>query len=207
MSKKVRAHGIRMALAYDVEVRDKYGKLLSKRKGKNDPFVKNWILALQGFYKANPATDNSITLTDASGNPQTFLTGYGLASQKLVPQSLIAGAGTDAFGVQVGASDVAFSKTQTSLQSKIPNATLGYGAVTVEAVEDEDSTSRTRIIRAFTNNTGSPQTVKEIGLVIANKYAAVQYYFLIARDVLASPQTVPDGATLTVRYRLYISYA
>jgi uncharacterized membrane protein YczE len=75
-------------------------------------------------------------------------------------------------------------------------------------VEDTDGTppdTTFRVIRTFTNNTSSPITVYEIGLAIANAYniggtTIYTYYFLIARDVLSSPQTIPAGATLTVRY-------
>jgi hypothetical protein len=72
----------------------------------------------------------------------------------------------------------------------------------------EDSIERFRVVRGFTNGSGGTITVKEIGLVIANqKEGLTLYNFLMARDVLGSPQDVPDGSTLTIRYRIYVSYA
>ena len=49
-------------------------------------------------------------------------------------------------------------------------------------------------------------TVKEIGIVVFNDWGSTHKYFLIIRDVLSSPSSVPDGASLTVRYRIYITY-
>jgi len=114
----------------------------------------------------------------------------------------------------VGGSDAVFSKNDYSLGSKISHGTgsgqLLYGASTFETVTDTDTTSYFRITRVFTNNSGASVTVKEIGIVIMHSIVSdsTSYtaYFLIVRDVLTSPSSVPDGATLTVRYKIQISY-
>jgi len=205
--------GIRIGLSYEVEVRDKEGKLLSKCKGKSDPFTRAWIQLLRAIFLGN---DAQVSLADTGGVSRTFapseLGGY--SGQVYDFAETNAGSTVDAYGVMVGGSDLAFSRTQYNLQSKIAHGSgsgqLLYGATTIEDYVDEDTTTRIRMIRAFSNTSGASVTVREIGIAIRHRSyttALLLWYLLVARDVLPSPQTVPDGATLTVRYRLFISYA
>jgi len=209
---KVRANrGITIGLEYEIEIRDKDGKLLSKCKGKNDPFVKNWIRQLYALIKCAEA-GGSESITDTSGVSRTFLGGIGNKYVYTI-MGWLGIANSNLFGIQVGTSDIAFSKEHYQLQGLIAHGTgsgqLVYGTGSSETITDEDTTTRVRFTRVFTNNSGAPITVKEIGIVsIQYNYTdTTKYYFLCARDVLTSPQTIPDGASLTVRYRVYISYA
>jgi hypothetical protein len=110
----------------------------------------------------------------------------------------------DSWGIQVGTVDTQVTRDDYRLASKIAHGSasgqLAYGAMTIEAVNGTPPASRFRVIRVFSNNTDSTITVKEIGLAIRNLYPLATTDFLIARDVLATPQDVPAGATLTVRY-------
>jgi len=214
--RRTRRRGLILSLDYEIEVRDKNGKLVSKCKGRNDAFVKNYIQMLQCLTRVW-ASDSyqliQVTLTNTAGVGETYdaRDGTGVYWGHL---SYYAPTNTDSHGVQVGTSDVAFDKAQFSLQGKIAHGTgagqLVYSDTTIEAVADEDTSSRFRIIRSFTNSSGGAITVKEIGIatfVRRSTTPAHLRYWLVARDVLSSPQVVPDGNTLTVRYRLFISYA
>jgi hypothetical protein len=189
-----------MKMLYELELRDKNGSLLKRTKRVAHSFVRNWIRMLRGLSSlVNP------TLTDASGVSRTFYT----YNNSYAVIDLNAGSGIADYGVQVGTSDVAFDKTHYSLQGKIAHGSgsgqLLYGATTVEEYTEVDTKAQFRTVRVFTNSSGSPITVKEIGIVVRN-YATAVYYFLAARDVI-TPQTVPDGATLTIRYTLYYNYS
>jgi len=203
-----RKRGVVLGLEYELEVRDKHGKLISKTKGKSHSFVRNWIRMLRTLF-TNTLTDAavSVALPDTSGASTNYYAQASDAYMKVL--GVNAPAGDDDWGIQVGTSDVAFDRTHYSLQGKISTGTgagqLVYEAVTVEDYSETDSEAGFRVVRTFTNSSGADVTVKEIGIVTINSNA-VTSYFLIARDVLATPQTIPDGAALTVRYRIYITY-
>jgi hypothetical protein len=116
----------------------------------------------------------------------------------------------DTYGIQAGTSPASVSRDDYMLGGKIlsgsGNGQLAYGSMTVESPDGTPPNTVFRAIRTFTNNTGENITVYEIGLVAANQYGYYQSsaptpaYILVARDVLTTPQTIPSGATLTVRY-------
>ncbi len=59
----------------------------------------------------------------------------------------------------------------------------------------------------WTNNLGADKDVTEVGLAIYWYYSGtVAKWFLIFRDVLSNPVTVPDGGALVVRYYIYVRY-
>lgn len=203
--------GIRIGMSYEVEVRDRNGKLLSSCKGNNDPFVRNWIRMIRTMFTlAESVATTSVNLNGTGGSGILFYASH--ASQTMSPMGCNAGATVETSGIRVGSSDTAFDKAQYELQTRITHGSgsgqLMYGASTVEDYSDEDTTTRFRILRPFTNSSGATITVKEIGIAICNIVTGTSTSrFLICRDVLTSPQSIPNLATLTVTYRLYISYA
>jgi len=207
MANSKKRKGVTIGVEYELEIRDKHGKLLSKVKGLSHSFVKHFILILRAMAYGG-TTKASLTDTAGNGRQQTFTS---TASQPLEPLDINGEANDDTHGIVVGDSDIAFDKLQYNLQGKISHGSgagqLVYNASTVESVTDTDNESYFRVIRTFTNNSGATITVKEIGIVARAHYDGNTWYFLIARDVLASPQSVPDGASLTVRYRIYITYS
>ncbi|MEM1562947.1 MAG: hypothetical protein QW734_07900 [Candidatus Bathyarchaeia archaeon] len=202
---------LKLSLEYEVEVRDKNGQLLDHKKGESHTWVKNFIQVLKAYFSAG-----SEIITDTSGASRT-VKGYvwAGATGDFYFLSANAPANNDAYGIQVGGSDAPFSRTQYALGSKISHGTgsgqLVYGASTVESVVDEDTASSFRITRVFTNNSGASVVVREIGIAIYYRVVdgstAVSVYFLAVRDLLPSPSSIPDGATMTVRYKVRVSYA
>jgi len=211
---EIRSRGIRMGVSYQVEVKDKDGKLLSRCEGKSDPFTKAWIRMFRTAFTSTPVSaDITVTLTCTDGTGRAYYVNVS-GGYVCIPISGNAAANDDTYGVRVGTSTTAFQRDQYELQAKIAHGSgsgqLTYGAHTIEDYLDEDSTTRFRILRPFTNNSGAAITVNEIGIAICNyntKTTPYNRYYLICRDVLTSPQSIPNLATLTVTYRLYISYA
>jgi hypothetical protein len=215
-----------LKLYLECEIRDKNGKLLSKYKKESESLLKNFMVILQAMFntsviKAGPIgnqnTVYTVTVKDTSGASKSVGVGvvfYNYVGSTnywiLLPLTINAPQNDDTYGIQVGSSPSSVSRDDYMLGGKIlsgsGNAQLVYGAMTVEIPDGIPPDTVFRAIRTFTNNTSDNITVYEIGLVIANQVASYQttlptpIYVLIARDVLTSPQTIPPGATLTVRY-------
>jgi hypothetical protein len=215
-----------LKLYLECEVRDKNGKLLSKHKQESKSLLKNFMVILQGIFNISvpktsiPSGTNTIytvTVKDTSGankNVGVGLLFYYYLNQTayfiFLPLSMNAPQNDDTYGIQVGSSPASVTRDDYMLGGKIlsgsGNAQLVYGAMTVEIPDGTPPDTVFRAIRTFTNNTSDNITVYEIGLVIANLVESVgsslltPIYVLIARDVLTTPQTIPSGATLTVRY-------
>jgi hypothetical protein len=184
----------------ETEIRDKDGKLIKKSRQEAHSLLKNFACFLYALLGAT-----SVTRNNTSGSSATFYGSFTVTSAGTEhPLSCAAPSGDDSFGIQVGTSDTAVTRDDYKLGSKISHGSgsgqLAYGSMTVEAVDGTPPASRFRVIRVFSNNTTETITVKEIGLAIRNVWMSLNQAFLIARDVLTSPQDVPSGATLTVRY-------
>jgi len=210
-TEKEKEKGSTLEMDYEIEVRDKNGKLLELQRGKSHTWVRAFIRFMAELFANTRIGDRTFTMLDTSGTSRTVWAGSGNTSQYHVAFGAKAAATASYYGIQVGSSDAPYSRDQYCLQALIGHGTgagqLLYGDTTVEGVTLEDSTERFRIVRSFTNSSGSSVTVKEIGLTVFNQYGSTTYYYLFARDVLPSPISVPDGASLTVRYRIFVSYA
>jgi hypothetical protein len=187
----------------EYEVRDKDGKIIQKGKFPAKSWVGNIIRLLNAFWKvwwsASSATLYYITtpsvLLDTTNTTRslTIVTGGGGSFGGAAP------AGDTSAGILVGTSDTPVSLSQYNLLSLIPHGSgvgqLSYGATVVDDLIT-DTIYYFRIIRTFTNNSGSSITIREIGLFL--KLTAQSFMF--ARDVPTSPINVPNGSTLTIRY-------
>jgi len=199
-----------MGVEYVVVVRDRNGKLISQTTGKGHSWVRNWIRILGQLFYNRIDTNELVSLTNTAGGSSNFVSANTAVYLK-PPLTFNADAGVEVQGVRVGTSDTAFSKLDYELIARIVHGNasgqLLYGATTVEGYVETDAQAYVRIIRGFTNSSGATITVKEIGIAILNRSGTTNAYFLVCRDVLPSPQSVPDGAALTVRYKVYIAYA
>jgi hypothetical protein len=210
MSQKEKTANLDLIL--ECEIRDKNGKLISIHRQPSKSLLKNFARMLRTMLNnAIPtgAISSTVTLKDVNGASNPF---YGAfiagGTSGLAPLCALAPQYDDSYGIQVGAAATSVDRDQYQLSGKIPNGTsagqLTYGSMTVEDTDGTPPDTTFRLIRTFTNNTTGDVTVWEIGLAIANtidNYGSFSSNkFLTARDVLSSPQTVPAGATLTVRY-------
>ena len=189
----------------EIEVRDKNGRLLEHRRQESKSFVKQFIDMLYGLFKANylSSTILNITATDGTGYPFPNLSNL---SRGVMYVEF--GANDDRGGIVVGTSDEAVEYDDYNLKAKISHGSgsgqLSYGATVVEEPYKDGTEYKFRVFRTFTNNSGASITVKEVGLV-AYWELMTTHLALLIRDVLASPTSIPDGASLTVRYYIKVS--
>lgn len=192
------------SMRIEFEVADKNGKIIRKGKRIGHSWVGNLIALLSSFayggstsgataYIGSTRADLTATDNTTTGIPVYTSGSYGYLFGMNAP------AGDDTYGIVIGSSDVAVSLSQYNLQSKIPNGTgsgkMTYNTSTVESLTKSDIWY-VRILRTFTNNSGSNITVKEIGLIMYIYPKKVMF----ARDVISGGITVPNGSVLTLRY-------
>jgi hypothetical protein len=201
----------------EVEVRDKNGNLIDQRRFRSRSFVANLLRLLRQAmirYTSGSSLNSLYVGTTSSepidhsntARPFTFFT----ANPNVAHNWLLAGAieGEDSFGIRVGMGTAVPLPSDFNLATPISHGTgvnqLSYGAVTIDTIIIDGNTTKLRIIRTFTNNSGNPVTVTEIGLSVRIKvaYADTWAYILIARDLVSPYIGVPAGSTLTIRYIL-----
>jgi hypothetical protein len=204
-------------ILWELEVKDKNGKLLSQKKAPARSWLKAFIVMLKGEFATRHGAavgNGNVSAVDETGTARTYPShaSYTYSSYCLNLSSL-GDAGDVSQGIIVGTSDTPNTLTTYALGGKIAHGTgsgqLVYGTESIEDVTNPSGNDlQFRMTRTFTNNSGSTITVKEVGLLI-KKYdsSATSRSFLAARDVLPSPVDVPDGATLTIRYVVKITVA
>jgi len=201
--------GARFKVEYEVVVRDKKGKVLSRQKGVSKSLLRAFMLWLRSkFTIADLGYAESWTCADTSNVSRTFPNTSPFAEYRF--GHFGAPVNDDTKGLRVGTGTTTVTPTDYELASKIAHGSgagqMVYGAMTWEAVEVVGNVSRFRVSRVFTNNSGASITVREIGgALYQTDSGAVARYLLYLRDVLASPSTVPDGASITVRYRFSVT--
>jgi len=202
-------HTANLDLFYEVEVRDKNGKTISKTAGKSKSLVRNFALLIRGLMAGNIAGvvsgsrwNTKVKVADTAGNTFNFPALPSYQEPENAPSVMEASAleRTDHYGIVVGSGTTPPTRDDYKLEAQIPDGMnegqIIYGKTTVEDVNGNPPESVFRVIRTFTNDTPNTITVREIGIVVRAQGRNV----LIARDVLDTPQDVPPAATLTVRY-------
>ena len=195
---------MKKVLWYEVTVRDRHGKVISREQRKSHSFIKQWNQFVWYFHCGGTIypkiTTGSATKLDSHDNNFRMNAGEGDASLGIV-------IGTDntpvaiddyAMGVQIGE---------------------GYGAGQMHHLANTFGTPVVSppncgylISRIIINNSGGLITVRESGLYHQHSYrygpVAYQFYFYSScgvRDVFATPQDVPDGGSITVNYTLQVT--
>jgi hypothetical protein len=204
-------------ILWEIEVRDKTGKLLKHYVTPARSWLKQFIQMLKGEFATRNGTDvgnGNVTIVDETGTARGFPR-HSTASGYLCYMNLSAlgDVGDVSQGIIVGSSDTPNSLTTYALGAKISHGSgsgqLVYNAQTIEDVTNPSGNDlQFRLTRTFTNNSGATVTVKEVGLIVKVwDSSANSRSWLIARDVLPSPVDVPDGASLTIRYVVKITVA
>jgi len=196
-------------LEYELEVRDRRGRLISRQRRRARSLLKNFAGALRGLMYEG-VQGQSVTLRDTGGTNRLYPNlNLGAGTSEIL--GINAGAGIDAYGLQVGTGSTAVTRDDYSLAAKINHGAgagqLTYNASTVEAVDGTPPASQFRVIRTYTNSSGGSITVREIGLVAHENRtgAPADAYYLIIRDVLGTPIEVPDTCCLTARYIISVT--
>jgi hypothetical protein len=201
-----------LGLEYEVEVRDKNGKLISRHHGKSHSWLKQFIqmIMAEWQYANGGSNPTAVSITDETGNVRNMP-----PMQNAIFNNgafaINAPAGSSEYGVKVGGGDAPNALSTYALTSPISHGTgsgqLVYGAHSIESVINPSGYDLTfRTTRVFTNNSGATVTVKEIGITTKRMdQGGTARTFLFVRDVLPSPSSVPDGASLTIRYTVKIT--
>lgn len=201
----------------EAEVRDKNGKLVEKRKFRSRSFVANLLRLLRILmlrYSTGTTTEVFYYVLTASepidhtntARPTIIITDLGNVANNVLLAGAIAGE-TD-FGIRVGRGTATPMPTDYNLETPIAHGSganqLEYGSVTIDPISIVGNTVTLRLIRTFTNSSGSSIVVSEVGLSVRIKiaYTDTWAYILIARDLVSPPVSVPNGSTLTLRYLL-----
>jgi hypothetical protein len=173
------------------ELRDPKGRIVKRGRQPIKSWVKQWLQVLYVEF-----AEISISILDTSGTSRSVTSSFFRAD---------AGAGVSSHGIVVGSSDTPVTRDDYKLGSQIAHGNgtgqLMYGAMSWDTPTAYGTGYLIRAIRVFTNNSGGDVTVKEIGVIIS--YSSSLYYFLIIRDVLSTPVTIPNGYSWTVRYNFY----
>jgi len=198
-----------------MEVHKPSGELVSQHQELGRSFLANFIKMLYSSAMINeaPTADGvALTLFDTDGVERA---GLDSALQNILSSSEFMdcnGLGTnDEQGILVGTDD------GTILPKDINNYALGakcsegtgtsqlnYGTHSIVTPVDDDSTySYAGITRTASNGSGASIGVNEVGLVCYGRWDhnVTSRYFMLIRDILGTPVTVPNGDTLTVSYR------
>lgn len=168
----------------------KDGKLLKEHEQEMNSFLRNYdhiIALLSAHYRYSPT--KVVTLYDQAGNSIDV---YGLKNTSNNPPRIHLGEGT-----------TPVSPDDYQLASK-------FGATNVTAF-DYDSANRTITVRgSWTNNKGYEVTLNEVGLTFqptlynSGTGDSLVYEILVIRDLLDSPVTIPDGASVTVEFTITV---
>mgnify|MGYP000241628615 CR=1 FL=1 len=194
-------------LYIEYEIRDRGGKLISKSREKAHSWLKQFIqFILANFVCRYGTTEEAfmITIKTVDGADTNAPIPYTVNAHYEVMCSW-ASAGDDEYGIVVGSNGDANTHDQYALNSKISHGTgsgqLSYSEMILEELaEPITGQYQFRMIRSFTNNSGASIDVREHGLYIKSHLGGVDGVYCVIREVPSTPQTIPDGATLTVRY-------
>jgi len=214
MSKSKEKKALTPQILWEIEVKDKTGKLLKRYETPAKSWLKQFIQILKGEFatRHNTSTGNAnVSVIDETGTARTYPYHTSSGTGSVCDLSTLGDTGDTTQGIIVGTSDTPNVLGTYALGGKIAHGTssgqLVYGPETVEDVTNPSGNDlQFRITRTFTNNSGATITVKEVGLLVKKwDTSATSRSWLIARDVLPSPVDVPDGATLTIRYVVKIT--
>jgi len=179
----------------EIEIKNKDGEVVEKYRQKLHSWVRNFAHALRGILCCNTC-DPCETVIDVNGNsypyPRTF-------AQSVPVLRVDEAAGSIKKGIVFGTGTTPASPDDYKLESPIPHGTssgqLNYKECTVRGVEEITNGARITIVRMATNESGGDITVSEVGLIAeaSNLQANGNIYFLILREVLSEPRTVPNG--------------
>jgi hypothetical protein len=204
----------KIGLWYEVILRDRDGKVVKRFKRKSESWLVGFIRLLRALIMQRYGSGISTTpITTEDGASNSFPATSSPATMSTAYPCCNGDSGDVSQGIAVGTSDIANSLTTYALGSKITHGTgsgqLLYNAMTFEDVSNPSGNIlQFRMTRVFTNNSGADITVKEFGLLTKLINSSNQTKtILIARDVLSSPITIPDGYSLTLRYIVKITVA
>lgn len=188
---------MRKELWYKAIVRDRNGKILSKEEEKSRSMLGNWYRIL---YAHMAYTSTSLIRTDGIDRGVIYFGDN---------WKFKADANEDSIGIVIGTGSTAVTIDDNKLDSQIMQGTdsgqMRHLASTPGWPSVAGSNCDFLTTRTFLNNSGGSITVRESGIYCRVKGPTYYGYAGIVRDILATPQDVPDGGSITIDYTLRIT--
>lgn len=163
-------------------------------------FTRNYYISaaiiLSGIYEES--TPSAWKLKEISGSVRTPTLGgnYPFSAAYAFTSSI--GGSLNNAGMLLGTGTNAFSLDDYKLQTDV-TASFTKAGLTCIGGAVSDALSRTVTWNgSFVNTSGTDITVSEVGLTKRASWASSWYNFLMYREVLATPVTVPAGQGITV---------
>lgn len=110
-----------------------------------------------------------------------------------------ADAATTTYGIVIGTGENAVAIDDNKLQTQV-TANIAYGECTAVAPSTVGSTRQFDMLRTFTNNTGAPLSIKEVGLYALGG-SGINIYCL---DRSLYSVEIANAASATLRYRIAV---
>jgi len=186
-------------LWYSVVVRDRHGKIVSRERRRSKSFLKQWnqtvYIQVTGGPLAVVGTNGELgTASSADGN--NFF--------------MKEAAAVDYGGSVIGTGDTAVAIDDYALETQIVEGAgvgqMNYQACTVATSVVSAPNCGFVVSRAFVNNSGAEITVRESGLYMYCKSAGgTNTRCCGVRDVLTTPQAVPNGGSISINYTLRVT--
>ncbi|MBA7698237.1 hypothetical protein ES703_106913 [subsurface metagenome] len=179
-------------LWYSVVVRDRHGKVVSRERRRSRSFIRGW---------------NDTIYVQVTGN--NFDSVIAPNSVNLRMTSVHVNGDPHHKSIIVGSGDTPVTISDTGLAARINHGAgagqLSYQTATVNASTVSAPNCGFIVERAFINNSGAEITVRESGISLRVKGVSFYTFVLGVRDVLVTPQAIPNGGTLSESYTLRVT--
>ena len=207
---------------WQLEVRDRNGRLLRTHRQRSHSWVRNTYNLLLCQAAAVPS-DSALGLaivdtggtarSDSSTQPASGWSSSGAANMRIYVGStygFYAHAGVDSMGIVVGTGNGAENFNDHSLGSKVPSGNgagqLAYSTMDAPSVSTVGASRQVVWIRYFNNNSGATITVNEAGIYTKGTVDGSIVYYMMCRDLLAGGVDVPETGQLKVTYTVQLTY-
>lgn len=216
---------------WELEVRDKDGRLIRRHRQRSHSWVRNAYNALFQGLSGQMAKDQTwgaglLSMKNYAGNifplvGEDYFIAFGgdgagslpCGTNTLRSNTMLGAAAFDGCGIQVGSGTNAESFEDYILQTQIAH---GAGAGQLSYAESEahspsytDTTWKNELVRYFNNNSGGSIDVNEVALmahVINYIGAGDGSHYLYSRDKLPGTVAVPDTGQLKVTYTVQLTF-
>ena len=182
-------------------LKDKNGKILSKKSRKSRSFVIAYSQLLREFCLGRAyglGIPVGLSIVDTGGTTRTSDT-TPIAST--VP-AMLAPAALATYGIVVGTGTNAVTNNDYALQTQIAHGNgagqLSHSNTTITSSQVVGINVDCLFSRTFANNTAGTIIVNEAGCYVSARDTGVQRYYCIVRDVQTQP--ILPGQSLTVQY-------
>jgi len=205
-----------------ITIKDKNGKIIKQHKQHSHSFLTNFATMLMAsmvesesanfyyfrvtagtWYSFDVNTDWGIFYMNDGANDSTYgiVVGTGITPPTPNDYNLenIISNGTGSGQLVYGATSISPKSGTSPLQAGTSEPTTGV-------LTPSGNTTSFSVSRTFQNQSGSPITVSEVGIIATLLvYNNIQGYVLIIHDLLSSAITIPNGGVMAITYTISVT--